>query len=458
MRIPVFLWKIGEILRIKLPATVHFILDTLHARGFEAFAVGGCIRDAILAREPDDWDITTSARPVEIKRIFRRTVDTGIQHGTVTVLIGEAAHEVTTYRIDGEYLDGRHPFGVTFTSSLAEDLKRRDFTINAMAYSKETGLVDPCGGLEDLQKKTIRCVGDPMLRFSEDALRILRAIRFAAQLDFKIDRETVKAMKAVSSTLSKISAERIAAELLKLITSAHPEYLKGAMEAGITRIILPEFDRMIETPQNNPHHRFTVGDHTIAAMQQIAPEKVRRLTMLLHDVGKPSVRTTDEEGIDHFKTHADVGYAMAGRIMRRLKLDNATISDVKTLIKYHDWRIQPEKKQVRRGLYVLGERLFPIFLEVQRADTLAQSEFFQKEKLERIQKVKEMSRQILAEKHCLQIKDLAINGQDLINWGIPRGPEIGKNLTKALEAVLDDPGMNTKEQLKKLIIKGNHAS
>ncbi|MEE0954351.1 MAG: HD domain-containing protein [Eubacterium sp.] len=439
-------------MKIQLPASVNYILDLLHSADYEAYAVGGCIRDSILGREPNDWDITTSARPEEVKKIFRRTVDTGIQHGTVTVLVGDHAHEVTTYRVDGEYKDGRHPESVAFTASLAEDLKRRDFTINAMAYNEEDGLVDLYGGMEDIQKGVIRCVGDPEERFTEDALRILRAMRFAAQLDFKIDRLTVNAVIKLAGNLEKISAERICTELIKLITSGHPEYLKGAYEAGITRIILPEFDRMMETPQHNPHHCYNVGDHTIAAMQNVPAEKILRLTMLLHDIGKPLVRTTDERGIDHFKTHAEAGSKLAEKILRRLKLDNDTIDDVKTLILYHDWRVPAQKKAVRRALNKIGERLFPSFLLVQRADALAQSDYQRQEKLERIEKVKSLAEEILEEKECFSLKDLAVTGRDLIEWGIPKGPEIGRLLHVALDAVIDEPSVNTKEWLKKIIL------
>ena len=226
-------------MKIRLPATVKAIIDTLQAKGFEAYAVGGCVRDSILGRKPDDWDITTSARPEQVKKIFQRTVDTGLAHGTVTVLLGSGVHEVTTYRIDGEYEDSRHPRDVTFTASLEEDLKRRDFTINAMAYNETAGLVDLYGGMEDLQKRRIRCVGNPLDRFGEDALRIMRSVRFSAQLHFSIEKKTWEAVKVLAPTLSRISAERICAELLKLLLSYHPEEIKTAWEAGITRVVLP---------------------------------------------------------------------------------------------------------------------------------------------------------------------------------------------------------------------------
>ena len=249
-------------MRLTIPPKVSEILDILHSHGYEAYAVGGCVRDSILARTPDDWDITTSANPEEVKGLFRRTVDTGLQHGTVTVLLGEESFEVTTYRLDGEYEDSRHPREVTFTSSLQEDLKRRDFTINAMAYNRQEGLVDFFGGMADLQRKVIRAVGDPKERFSEDALRIMRAVRFSAQLGFSIERKTYEALRELAPSLVHISAERIQTELVKLLLSEHPEYLEAAWQTGITRVILPEFDAMMETPQNSPHHCYDVGHIT----------------------------------------------------------------------------------------------------------------------------------------------------------------------------------------------------
>ena len=438
-------------MKIKLPATVKAVLDSLHAAGYEAYAVGGCVRDSILGRRPDDWDITTSALPEQVKAIFNRTVDTGIAHGTVTVLIGSKAHEVTTYRIDGTYKDGRHPEEVTFTASLPEDLKRRDFTINAMAYNEEEGLVDLHGGLEDLQKKMVRCVGDPMERFSEDALRILRAVRFSAQLNFGIDRDTVAGIIRLAPNLSKISAERICTELVKLITSDHPDYLKVAYEAGITRIVLPEFDAMMETPQNNPHHCYTVGEHTLKSMCAVEADRVLRLTMLFHDMGKPSCRTTDAEGIDHFKGHGPVSAEMAGTIMRRLRMDNAAIRKVTTLVRYHDWRIEPEEKAVRRAMNKIGTELFPLLIKVQNADTLAQSAEYMTLKLQRIIEVSLISEKILQSRQCVGLKDLKITGQDILALGCRPGPKVGVLLNSALEEVLDDPEKNNREYLLEFI-------
>ena len=434
-------------MRIKIPTTVKLILDGLHTHGYEAYVVGGCVRDSILNREPDDWDITTSALPHQIKQCFQRTVDTGIQHGTVTVLVGSRACEVTTYRIDGEYSDSRHPDSVTFTRKLEEDLLRRDFTINAMAYNEEEGLIDLYGGMKDLQRKKICCVGNAQDRFAEDALRILRAVRFSAQLHFGIDRLTALAMMDQAGFLQNISAERICTELIKLICSDHPEYLRVAYEAGITRVILPEFDAMMETPQNSPYHIYNVGDHTLTAMQHTRNDKVTRLAMLLHDVGKPSCKTMDAYGNDHFKGHAEAGVGIATAIMRRLKLDNDTILKVRTLIQYHDWWMKADEKEIRRALHTVSKPLFPLLLDIQQADTMGKSEYRRDERLRRIAQVGRYAADILQRGDAIDLKDLAVNGEDMMALGVPAGPGIGKLLHAALDLVLDNPYLNTREYL-----------
>ena len=262
---------------IELPKKVNTIIETIRAAGHEAYAVGGCVRDSILGRIPDDWDITTSARPEEIKTLFRHTIDTGIEHGTVTVTLEKEGFEVTTYRIDGEYEDCRHPKEVMFTDKLTEDLKRRDFTINAMAYNDSRGLVDIFGGKKDLQQGIIRCVGDARERFTEDALRILRAIRFSAQLGYKIEEKTREAIEELASSLKYISAERIQAEFIKLLLSPHPDYLRIAYDTGVTKVFFPEWDKAMETPQNHPHHCYGVGEHILHSLQEVPPDKVLRL-------------------------------------------------------------------------------------------------------------------------------------------------------------------------------------
>lgn len=434
-------------MKIVLPQDVITIIDRLESCGHEAYAVGGCVRDSILGKEPADWDITTSASPQEVKDLFSHTIDTGIAHGTVTIMCGKTGYEVTTYRIDGEYKDGRHPESVAFTNLLSEDLKRRDFTINAMAYNPSRGLVDLFGGMEDIDRKIICCVGNPLERFTEDALRIMRAVRFSAQLGFTIEEETRKALKVLAPNLKHVSAERIQVELVKLLMSPHPDYLRVAYEAGITAEFLPEFDACMKTPQNTPHHCCTVGEHILHSLDYVRADRVLRITMLLHDIGKPVVRKTDENGRDHFKTHGDAGEKMAGQILRRLKFDNDTIRKVTRLVKWHDDRPEGTTKSVRRAVNRIGEDLFPYYLEVQQADMLAQSEYRREEKQERLDKVKEAYEVILKEHQCVSLKTLAVTGKDLIQAGYKPGREIGETLNRLLEEVLADPQKNQKEIL-----------
>ena len=433
---------------IQLPEKVKFIIDTIMEAGYEAYAVGGCIRDFILGRTPDDWDITTSAKPDQVKALFPRTIDTGIQHGTVTVMLDKEGFEVTTYRIDGEYEDGRHPKEVTFTANLVEDLKRRDFTINAMAYNDKAGLVDAFEGMRDIEKKVIRCVGDPMQRFTEDALRLMRAVRFSAQLGYEIEEKTLDAMRELSPNLVHISAERIQSELIKLVISPHPEKLRIAYETGITKIILPEFDACMETEQNNPHHCYSVGEHTLRAMQEIRADKVLRLAMLFHDIGKPGTLTLDEEGIVHFHGHPALSEKMTRDILKRLKFDNDTIYMTTNLVRYHDYDVEPGPKYVRRAIMKAGEDVFPLLFDVKLADIKAQSAYMRKEKVERLEAVRQVYEEIVAQKQCVSLKTLAVTGKDLMReMGMQPGPEIGLILKKLLDLVIEDPSLNEREIL-----------
>ena len=437
----------GTIMTINIPQKAAEILRTLGEAGYEAYVVGGCVRDSILGRKPGDWDITTSAQPEEVKALFHRTVDTGIQHGTVTVMMGKEGFEVTTYRVDGEYHDGRHPDAVTFTRSLEEDLKRRDFTINAMAYHPDHGLVDLFGGMDDIEKKMIRCVGDPVERFTEDALRMLRAVRFSAQLGFEVENRTKEALGKMAGNLEHVSAERIQTELVKLLTSDHPDYLRIAYETGLTAQFLPEFDVCMETEQNTPHHCYTVGEHILKSLVNMEPDRLLRITMLFHDIAKPVVKKTDENGRDHFKTHGDAGEKLTGKILRRLKFDNATIRNTCRLIRYHDLRPGVEPEEVRRAVNLIGEDLFPLYLKVQRADLLAQSTYRREEKIARLEGVTETYRGILSRRECTSLKMLAVTGRDLIQAGHPAGPELGELLEKLLDRVLSDPELNHREKL-----------
>lgn len=434
-------------MKINLPPKVNYIIETLMKRGYEAYAVGGCVRDTVLCRVPQDWDITTSATPYQVKELFRHTIDTGIQHGTVTVMIEHEGFEVTTYRIDGEYEDARHPKEVKFTANLLEDLKRRDFTINAMAYNETEGLVDAFDGIGDLKKGIIRCVGCAKERFSEDALRMLRAVRFAAQLGFSIEEETRNAIEELAANIKKVSAERIQVELVKLLVSEHPEQILMAYETGLTKVFLPEFDQMMDTPQKNPHHCYTVGMHTVEAVKQISADKVLRLTMLLHDVAKPVCRKADEKGIDHFYGHQDMGSDMAKRILRRLKFDNDTTDRVAALVRWHDDNPELSDKSIRRRVSRIGRDCYPALFQIKRADILAQSDYKRQQKLTYVDSYEQMYQRIIEQGECLTIKELAVSGQDLISAGMKPGKEIGIMLKELLEVVLEEPEKNTKEAL-----------
>ena len=434
-------------IRIDMPRDVREIIHTLEEAGFEAFAVGGCVRDAVLGRVPADWDITTSAMPEEVKGLFDRTIDTGIQHGTVTVMKDHVGYEVTTYRVDGEYEDARHPKEVSFTSNLVEDLKRRDFTINAMAYNDRAGLVDEFDGIGDLENHVIRCVGNPIDRFGEDALRMLRAVRFSAQLGFYIDEATKAAITELALNLEKISAERIQAELVKLLISDHPDYLRAAYETGITAVVLPEFDAIMNCEQNDGLHEETVGEHTLKALLMVPNDKVLRLTMLFHDFGKPLTVSGTEEGETRFFGHPDISSELSREIMRRLKFDNDTTDKVKKLTAVHDLFIKNAPNRVRRAMSKVTKELFPYFLEVRKANILAWKEEAQESALAQLQELTSIYEGILERGECVCIKELAADGKDLIAVGVKQGKQIGEILSDLLEIVLEEPEKNAKESL-----------
>lgn len=435
-----------------IPSKAAEIIQELAAHGFEAYAVGGCVRDSILGRKPEDWDITTSARPEQVKAIFPRTVDTGIEHGTVTVLMDREHFEVTTYRVDGEYEDHRHPKEVTFTASLEEDLKRRDFTINAMAYNPETGLVDIFNGIEDLKNQVIRCVGDPGERFDEDALRILRAIRFSAQLGFQIDAATQRAMSERAKDLKEVSAERIRVELVKLLVSGHPEYIREACRLGITRVILPEYDRIVGVAQHTPNHIYDVEEHTILALKNIEADPVLRLTMLFHDLGKPIVKKTDGDR-DIFYKHPEVSAEICRKILRRLKFDNHTLEKVYRLVKWHGLKYLPNDISVRRALNRVGSDIFEDFIKVQRADISAKNPAVVPKKMKQLAEKEAIYRNIIRRGDCFAVRMLAVNGRDLLGAGIPQGPMLGAVLERLVERVIDEPELNDRERLLALAVE-----
>ncbi len=444
----------------EFPAKVRTIISRLQDAGYEAYAVGGCVRDSYMGRIPNDWDITTNALPAQVKEIFRRTIDVGIEHGTVKVMMGNDGYEVTTYRIDGEYEDSRHPKEVTFTSDLAEDLRRRDFTINAMAYSEKTGLVDLFGGMQDLKDGVIRAVGDPAERFDEDALRMLRALRFSAAFDFKIEDETAKAISRLCGNLANISAERIRTELEKLICSDHPGRLRQAYDLGVTAVIFPEWDVMTECEQVTPHHFTNVGDHTIVALEYIVKhfhdidkkeDRILRIATMLHDIAKPAKKFRGDDGADHFKGHPEEGMAMAESFLRRLKYDNDTIKRVKKLVRFHDDTPELTYPSVRRFIVDVEASNMDNLMRLKLADLYAHTDYKREEKLRRIETLDEMYRQIIKDGDCLSVSSLAVRGNDLMAEGIPAGPAIGAALSKLLEAVLDDPSVNEREKLLDII-------
>ena len=392
-------------MEIKIPAPAEEILTKLNENGYEAYVVGGCVRDMILGREPGDWDITTSALPEQVKQVFRRTVDTGIQHGTVTVMMGDEGYEVTTYRIDGEYADGRHPDSVTFTPSLTEDLKRRDFTVNAMAYNGNTGLVDEFGGMEDLDRGIIRCVGEPMDRFSEDALRILRAIRFSAQLGFAIEGRTYEAIRAIAPNMVHVSKERIQAELTKLLLSPHPGHISMVYEIGISPYVSETF-----------HKVPLLGMPSVPA--QVPPVRHMRWAAFLR-------KCMPDEAV---------------KILKDLKLDNDTINRVRTLISWQDYGLGPDKYSIRIAMSRMEPDLFDDLLEFR----MCLSEAGARQDLGHTALLVD---EIRRAGDCISLKTLAVGGNDIIKAGIRPGREVGLTLARLLEMVLEEPARNTKEYL-----------
>ena len=433
----------------KIPKDALCIIDMIEKAGFEAYIVGGCVRDLLMDRMPHDWDITTSAKPEEVKKIFRRTYDTGIKHGTVTVILNEEHYEVTTYRIEGEYKDFRRPTEVSFVDDITLDLSRRDFTMNAIAYHPERGFVDPYEGQADIKTGLIRSVRSATERFTEDALRILRAVRFSAQLGFKIEEDTLIGIEQCKPLLTHISKERIRDEFLKVCLSPRPDHINELMELGLLEYIIPEFIEAYNTPQNHPHHIYNVAQHTIVAMQNIEPTVRLRLTMLLHDIGKISTRTTDKHGIDHFYNHPKKSVQIEEKLLKELKLDNRMIKEVGQLIYYHDYHIKHtiDKVYVKKMLKEIGPELFDELLKVQAADAKAQNLEKLEPKLALIEKQRALKEEVLDKEEPYQKSMMHLTGSDLMEAGIPKGKEIGWLLDKALDKIIHDPEYNVKEKL-----------
>ena len=432
--------------KITIPPGAAEIIAVLKSNSFDAYIVGGCVRDSLLGRTPKDWDICTSAKPYEIIQCFqnRRIIETGLKHGTVAVVIDDNQFEVTTFRVDGKYSDNRHPDSVQYVSSLETDLARRDFTINAMAYNDDAGLIDPFGGASDIKKQTISCVRNPDDRFREDALRIMRALRFASVYGFSIDEDTARSIHQNRSLLHNIAAERITEELSKLICG------EGVLNVLLTfsdvmATIIPELEPCIGFNQNNKYHCYTIYDHIAAAVaNSTGDDLVVRMALLLHDIGKPCCYTEDENG-GHFHGHGIYSHIFAEQALSRLRFSNKDAENILELVKYHDSIIEPTNKVVRRWLNKIGSEQFYRLINVRMSDMLAHSIDTQKERIEKCRRVLE----ILSDesKNCFTIKDMKISGRDVMSFGIPQGKKIGELLSLALSAIMNGDVPNEHEKL-----------
>lgn len=435
-------------MKIDMPRGAIKILDTLEQNGYEAFVVGGCVRDSLLGSRPNDWDITTSALPEEIAACFPKhtLVLNGLRHGTVGIVEDGVLFEATTYRVDGTYSDNRRPDSVTFTRRLEDDLCRRDFTVNAMAYNERAGIIDCFGGRADLDKKLIRCVGEPEMRFEEDALRILRALRFASKLGFAIEDKTAGAVLKEKDRLKNIANERIAKELLSLLCGKGAgRVLRGFPQVFF--VFLPELAPMLHFDQNTPYHDLPLWEHTVKAVESVAPQVDLRLTMLLHDIGKPSCKTTDEQGVSHFHGHPRASAAMAREALTRLRLPSGLTEEVVRLVLYHDYRCEPSARAVRRLLNKVGEDAAKKLTQIRLADANAQSGYRREKKLSLIAAYESKLQEVLARGDCFSLKNLAINGNDLISEGVPAGKEMGRVLAALLDEVIDGRLENKKALL-----------
>ena len=434
--------------KINIPADANELIHTLQNNGHSSYIVGGCVRDSILGRTPHDWDICTSATPSEMLEIFKgkKIIETGLQHGTVTVVVNGEPYEITTYRIDGIYSDNRRPDTVTFTDKLVEDLRRRDFTINAMAYNDEEGLIDPFNGMEDIKYKKISCVGFAEDRFGEDALRILRAIRFAAQLEFTIMPGTDWEIHKQYKNLENISIERINSEFCKIVSS-DDFCVELFLYKDVFSLFIPELKDMF-FPQNNPWHIWNVFWHTIHAIEYCDSDDLTvRLAVFFHDFGKPHSYQDGEDGIRHFKGHGKVSADITDSIMKRLRFDNETRNNVVELVYYHDATFEVGKKYVKRWLNKIGEKQFRRLLQVKKADNKAQNLELSSDRIKELSEIEALIDEVLQEDECFSLKDLAVNGKDLIGVGYKAGKELGNTLNKLLQLVIDGDCPNEKEKL-----------
>ena len=439
-------------MNIDIPENVKYIIETLEACGFEAYAVGGCIRDSLKGIFPHDWDICTSATPKEVKVSFPDNciIETGIKHGTVTIVLNNENFEITTYRTEGRYSDGGHLDNVSFTASLTEDLSHRDFTVNAMAYNHRKGLVDPYSGEKDLQNGILRCVGNPCERFGEDPLRILRALRFVSTQNLQIEALTDEAIFAFKHDILIMPEERIKAEFEKMLLGSNVR--KVLMDyKKIIATFIPEIEPCFNFNQNNPSHAYDVWEHTAESIQKAKRDRIVRLVMFFHDIGKPHCYIEDICDVGHFYGHGIRSAEMTEDIMKRLRFDSNTINTVTTLVKYHDNFIEESPNAIRRLLNKIGEENLRYLFDIREADVLAQNTEYLKPRLDKLSELRAIADNIIAERQCFSIKDLAVNGNDLIELGYKPGLEIGEKLKELLEVVINNPKMNIKETLIKLI-------
>lgn len=439
---------------VLIPKGAAIILDTLRDNGFEAYVVGGCVRDSLLGRVPKDWDICTSAMPNDVERCFsgRKIVETGVQHGTVTVFVDGVGFEVTTFRTDGKYSDNRRPDSVEFVNDIELDLSRRDFTMNAMAYNDEVGLVDPFGGMESIQNKVIACVGNPDDRFSEDALRIMRTLRFASTYEFSISPNTAMSIHRNAELLNNIAAERINLELCKLL-KGNGVLCVLQTYSDVISVIVPELAQCVGFNQNNRFHQYDVYEHIAHAVSHYkGDDDVVNVALMLHDVGKPLCYSEDERG-GHFYNHASTSGAITEKVVSRLRFDSQSKHDIVELVFNHAATIEPNARTVKKWLNKLGEKQFFRLMDLRLADIQAHAEGTQSSRLERRDKAVELARKILASNQCFTIKDLAINGKDVMQTGIQEGPIVGAALNVALEGVINDRVQNEKQELLLYICK-----
>lgn len=441
-------------MKIQMPQQVHRIIDVLNLHGYNGYIVGGCVRDSILKKVPNDWDICTNCTPEKMLDLFSsfKVIPTGLKHGTLTIVINGDNYEVTTYRIDGEYTDGRRPEEVEFTNDLKEDLKRRDFTINAMAYNDDDGLIDYYGGMEDIYNEKIRCVGDPVERFSEDYLRMLRAIRFSAQLGYNLDDDTYGAIKKSSKNIIDISKERVRGELNKILMANTPsEGLNLLSTSGILKYIMPELEVCVGFQHHNPHHDQDVFNHILNVVDHTENDLILRLSALFHDIGKPATFSLDEKGIGHFYNHHMKGSEITKKIMKRLKYDNKSIEQVVVLVKEHMSSYENAgDKAIKRLINRVGVNNIDRLLKLQIADVIGAAKG---NDISSILKLRCRVEKILDEKQPLSIEDLEINGHDLIQLGVPKGKQIGVILNELLEIILENPELNRKDNLVEILEK-----